>query len=158
MSVCIAAWASYRKRNQPSRLFAALSVVQFALLLDMVFNWRWKLHAYGMQEAMLEGVYWERRSPQLVVLAILASLVGCGAVVVLCRLRYRPGAAIAMIGTLMSCGMWAGEAISYHYLDLILYYRVEGVMFVSLIWVSLTLITCFGVWKDRRSLLSHSAL
>lgn len=151
---CLLRWASSRKSGAVSRPFALLSAVQSFLLLDMAFDWRWKLHGFWMQEAAALGVYDQRRLPQALALGflLLVSVVVCFAI--LSRFRSRAGLAIALTGTMLSLGLWCCECISLHMLDQFLYHLIGGVMAVSLLWTALAMVTCFGAWRDGRSHLS----
>lgn len=148
LGICLTAFLRCSKRERSGSLFAALAAAQLFLMLDMAFDWRWKLHAYWMQEAVTEGVYGARRSPQLLGLVVLACLALCCAGLILMKLRHRLGAALALTGTVLSMAMWASEAISYHYLDLILYRKVGGAMLVSFVWIALAVVTSFGAVLD----------
>jgi len=139
------------ERGWGSWVYAALAGVQFALLLDMTFDWRWKLHEYGMRAAIAEGAYGQRRAPQLVALVILAAvLIVCG-VAILYRFRHRAGVALAVTATLLSVGLWCSEAISYHFLDRVLYLMIGKAMLVSFLWLGLAVITCCGLCRDALS-------
>jgi hypothetical protein len=146
-------WRKCRKDGVSGRFFSVLCVVQMFLLLDMAFDWRWKLHEFWMRAAMTSGVYEQRRGPQLVALGVLWVSLASTSVAILNRMRRRIGAAVAAVGTLLSTGLWACEAISYHAVDAVLYQTVGGVagpMNVSLIWCALAAITCIGLWTDSR--------
>jgi hypothetical protein len=130
-------------------LFAVLSGVQLALLLDMVFEWRWKLHALEIRTAMAYGIYDSRRLPQLLALAALITGAVFCSILILARLRRR-GAAIALVGTLLSLGLWWVEVLSYHSIDMVLYRMIGKAMLVGFIWIGFALVTCLGVWIDSR--------
>jgi hypothetical protein len=132
-------------------VFAGLLVIQMLLLCDMICDLRWKLHAFGMHEAMANGVYGLRSGPQTIALLLLVGLVASACAWVLCRFRARAGAAIAIAATIASVGLWCTEAVSLHGVDAIFYHSVGSVMFVSLLWVGLSLITCAGLWIDYRT-------
>jgi hypothetical protein len=147
---CAARWANCRRNRIPSRPFGVLAAIQLGLLLDMAFDWRWKVHDFWMRKAMASGVYDLRRFPQTLALGLLifgASL-ACAAIVYRCR--NRPGAALALCGTLLSVGLWCCESISLHAVDRVFYHLVGKLMLVSLLWVVLAVVTCFGVWLDMR--------
>lgn len=137
-----------QKRRKGGGVFGVLAAVQLLLLLDIAFNLRWKLHEFFMHEAMDHGVYGLRRSPQLLALWMLvgASILCCALIV--SRFRRRPGAAVAVAGTLLSVALRCAEVLSYHYLDAVLYAQIGKVMLVSILWMALTLLTCLGVWID----------
>jgi hypothetical protein len=127
-----------------------LAGVQLALLLDMAFDWRWKLHEFWMREAIAHGVYDQRYGPQLLALGLLICAVAFGSVWVLHRFRHRVGLALAVMGTLLSVGLWFCEWVSYHAVDTVLYREAGGVMTVGLAWGVAAGITWFGVWLDGR--------
>ncbi len=64
MVCCGIAWARARRRRTISQLAALLTVIEGALVLDMVFNWRWMLHQELMDLAQRWNEYEVRRSPQ----------------------------------------------------------------------------------------------
>jgi hypothetical protein len=140
-----------RARGTRGRLFAVLAGVQLVLLLDMAFDWRWKLHGLGVNAAMAYGVYDLRRLPQLLALVVLVAGVVFCCTLILPRFQRRRGAALALIATLLSLGLWWAEALSYHGLDRVLYYMIGKAMLVSFIWIGLGVVTCLGVWIDSRS-------
>lgn len=148
---CLMRWAKCRQDRQSGRIFAVLTSVQLALLLDMAFDWRWKLHDYGMRVAMMRGIYGERRAPQLLTLEVMAAILFVAVAMVLYRFRHRVGATLALTGTMLSVGLWCSEALSYHFFDRILYVMVGKAMLVSFLWCGLALVTCLGVWKDGSS-------
>jgi hypothetical protein len=141
-------WAKCREIEASRRLYAMLALVQFCLLLDMAFNWRWKLHDLGVQVAAKLGVYDLRRTPQLLVLLALALALALLSALIFYRLRRRIGVALALTGTLQSTGLWCLECVSLHAVDRVLYRLIGGVMTVSLAWIFLALVTCLGVWLD----------
>jgi hypothetical protein len=153
---CLMRLARCYRDSQSRRIFAVLAGVQLALLLDMAFDWRWKLHDYGMRTAMVGGIYGERRAPQLLILVILAAILLACCSAILYRLRHRRGLGLtlASIGTMLSLGLWCSEALSYHFFDQVLYRTVGKAMLVSFLWCGLAALTCFGAWtadlKRRR--------
>jgi len=100
---------------------------------------------------MEQGVYHFRRMPQFLALVTLVLAVTIIGTLILRRFHGRVGVAVAAIGTLSSIGFWWCEAISFHYMDLVLYHMIGNVMLVSLVWISLAAVTCFGVWLDGRN-------
>jgi len=143
-------WRDRRKHWKGSGVFGLLAAVQFVLLLDIAFNLRWKLHEFFMQEAMDHGVYGLRRPPQLLALWMLIAISALCCALIVSRFRRRPGAAIAVAGTLLSVALRCAEVLSYHNLDAVLYVQIGKVMLVSILWMALTLLTCLGVWIDGR--------
>jgi hypothetical protein len=138
-------------RNGAGRgVYLLLALVQAALVLDMLFDIRWKLHAFFMGEAQAHNVYGERREPQLIVLLVLAGVWIAAAAWIARRFRGRPGIILATAGTMLSAALWFSEMLSYHYLDLVLYHMVGKLMLVSLVWGTFAAITCSGIWLDGR--------
>src|ERR1700691_5528524 len=74
MTCCGIAWARTRRLRAASQLAALLTAIEGALVLDMVFNWRWMIHQQLMDLAQSRNEYEIRRSPQLIAIAILAVL------------------------------------------------------------------------------------
>jgi hypothetical protein len=151
LAFCTGRWRQIRKRGRGSNLFAALALVQLVLLLDNVFNLRWKLHAVVDWTAASLGVYELRRGPQLLALCGLAALAVVLVWLIVVRFRERMGAALALGGTLLSVVLRCAEVVSYHNADAVLYRQVGGVMVVALAWIGLALVTCLGIWIDARS-------
>jgi hypothetical protein len=166
VTLAAAVWVTYKQRSSAgARVFGSpvstrfiagvnpmltVACVQFVLLLDMAFNWRWKLHDFLAGDAEANNLYAGRRPVQVLVLEILAVLLICAAGLLIFRLRHRPGVAIAMAGTLLSLGMWCTEVISYHNVDHILYHMVGSLMVVSFIWIALCCFTTLGVLIEGR--------
>ena len=148
---CAVRLASCRNNRTQSVPVAALAAVQFSLLLDMAFDWRWKMHDFWMREAMALGVYDRRRAPQMLALAILSLVVALASVSIVYRFRSRLGFALALTGTLLSVALWCCEWVSLHLIDQLFYHMVDGVMVVGLLWAGLALLTSIGVWLDSRS-------
>jgi hypothetical protein len=139
-----------RREDVSGRIFVVLAGVQFALLLDMALDWRWKIHDYWMREAMNLGLYADRRSPQLLALLALGLMLVLGCLLLWHRFRQRPGLSLALIGTLLSLELWCCECLSYHFVDAVLYRLLGKLMAISLVWIGLAALTCFGVWMDDR--------
>jgi len=145
---CTWRWVTYRERDVSRRLYAVLAGVQLCLLLDMAFDWRWKLHDLGVRVTTGLGVYGLRKTPQLLALAVLFLTLALFSILIFSKFRRRFGVALALTSTLLSVGIWCVECVSLHYLDEVLY-RVVGVgMMVSLVWAGLSLVTCLGIWLD----------
>ena len=144
-------WRDKQKYRKGGGVFSILAAVQLLLLLDIAFNLRWKLHEFFMREAIDHGIYGMRRPPQLLALWMLIGTSALCCALIVSRFRRRPGAAIAVAGTLLSVALRCAEVLSYHGLDAMLYAQIGKVMLVSILWIALTLLTCLGVWIDGRS-------
>jgi hypothetical protein len=118
-------------------------------MLDMAWDWRWELHGYWMAQAMAWDVYGERRWPQALALGVVGIGLILGTVVIERLFRGRRGLGLAMAGTMLSLALWCSEAISFHFLDLVLYRLVGPAMLVGLLWLGLAGITCAGVVWDE---------
>jgi hypothetical protein len=141
------AWRS----GEAGRIWLLLAGLQLGLALDMAWDWRWKLHGFWMAQALALDVYGERRWPQALALGVLGVGSIPGAMAIEGWSRGRRGLGLAMAGTMFSAVLWCSEAISFHFLDLVLYRLVGPVMLVSLLWLGLAGTTCAGVlWDGAR--------
>ena len=114
------------------------------LLLDMAFNWRWKLHDLLAGDAAAHDLYSGRRPYQVAVLGILAVLLLVGAVVAVVRLGRR-GGGVALAGMLFSIGMWSTEVVSYHNVDRILNHQIGDVLVICFFWILVSCMTTLGI-------------
>jgi hypothetical protein len=150
MTCCGIAWARTRRLRNGSQLAALLTAIEGALLLDMVFNWRWMLHQQLMNLAQRWQEYDMRRSPQRIAIAILAVLLLVGLVAALRILRGRAGALLAVSGVLLSLVLLCTEVVSLHAVDHILYHLLGPWMLVSLVWILAGVMTSVGILFDAR--------
>ncbi len=136
-----------RAKGDParSRLLAFLAVCEGCLLLDMVFNVRWNLHQFLMDEAATLVLYASRRGPQALVLIALVGVFFLGLRVTIQRLRGRGGAILAVSGLLLSLTLWCTEVVSLHAVDHIMYHPVGKLMTVSFLWILACAMTSIGV-------------
>lgn len=125
-------------------------LIASALLLDMAFNWRWKLHQAVMDFAMRKREYAQRGLPQLIVVTLLGALLLFGWFVAWHSLRSRGTTLLAVSGALLSLVVWCIEVVSLHAVGHILYYSLGGVMAVSLLWILSCTMTSIGILLDRR--------
>ncbi len=151
LACCLVAWWRARGDVAGSRLAALLTVCEGCLLLDMVFNVRWNLHQFFMDEAAQLAVYASRRGPQAVVLVLLVAIFLFGLRVVLQRLRGRVGAVLAVSGALLSVALWCTEVISLHAVDHILYHPIGNLMTVSFLWFFACIVTSIGVLAESKA-------
>jgi hypothetical protein len=150
MVCCGVAWARTWRLGTISQLAVLLTAIEAALVLDMVFNWRWMIHQELMDLAQRWKEYELRRSPQVIAIAILAVLLLVGLIFALRILRGRAGALLAVSGVLLSLVLWCTEVISLHALDHVLYHPLGQWMLVSLMWVFAGLMTSVGILIDAR--------
>jgi hypothetical protein len=151
LSLCAGRLWKSRTDSRTGKVFGVLTILQLALLLDIAFDWRWKLHAFFMGQATAHGVYELRRSPQLLALWVLAGISAFCCVSIASKFRHRSGAAIAVTGTMLSIMLRGAELLSYHNLDAVLYRSIWKIMLVGVLWLGLTAFTCLGVWIDSRN-------
>jgi hypothetical protein len=149
LAACVVKARSERAMSVRRRIYLALSLAQLVLLLDIAFDWRWKLHDLFMHAAMSQDIYGERRMPQRLALVLVAAVAAAVAGWILWKLRPRRGAGLAAAATVLSVALHGVEMISYHGMDAILYRMAGGVMVVSFLWAALALLTCMGVGLDR---------
>ena len=130
-----------------SRLGRLLGLVHVVLLLDIAFDWRWRVYDWLRKEAVAWHWYEERRWPQMVMLALLAAVLTSAVISVRNRLRSPRGAALAVEGTLISIGCWLMEIISLHATDSILYHRVGPLMVISFVWLLACAMVTAGILR-----------
>jgi hypothetical protein len=140
--------AKGRRLRTVSQLAALLTAIEGALVLDMIFNWRWALHQQLMDLAQRWNEYDIRRSPQRIAIVVLAVLLVFGLVLALRVLRGRTGALLAVSGVLLSLVLWCTEVVSLHAVDHVLYHFLGPWMLVSLVWVCAGLATSVGILLD----------
>jgi hypothetical protein len=157
LACCVFAWSRAKGDATKSRFAALLMVCDGLLLLDMVFNVRWILHQFFMDEATVVALYASRRGPQTLVLVALAGVFLFGLRVVSQKLRGRNGAVLAVSGALLSVTLWCAEVVSLHAVDHILYRPIGSLMTVSFLWIFAGMMTSIGVlvesktvWKGSR--------
>jgi hypothetical protein len=147
LTCCGIAWIRTKTRRA-SQLAAVLMLIESALLLDMAFNWRWKLHQALMDFAIRKHEYGQRGLPQLFVVALLGALLLFGWFVAWRSFRCRGTTLLAVSGALLSLVVWCIEVVSLHAVDIVLYYSVDGVMAVTLLWLLSCTMTSIGILLD----------
>jgi hypothetical protein len=147
VTCCAIAWVRTKARHGDTQLAAAFTIVEGALLLDMVFNLRWKLHQFFMDLAMQKHEYAMRRLPQVIVLTLLGGLLLFGLLAARRLFRDRGAARLAASGILLSVILWCVEVVSLHAVDHILYHLIGKWMFVTALWILACLMTSIGILK-----------
>jgi len=130
-----------------TRLAAVLGLIHAALLLDIAFDWRWRLYDWLRREAVARHWYEHRHWPQVIVLAILAAALAAGMGAARRRFRSLPGAALAVDGTLLSLGCWMMEVISLHATDSVLYHHAGPLMIISFVWLLACAMVVAGILR-----------
>jgi len=147
---CTVAWAASRNAPRPSRLAAVFAVLEAALVLDMAFNIRWRLHDALQAEAVRADLYTHRAAPQLAALGLLGVAAVTGMGLAFQYLRGRTGATLATCGVILSLSCWGAEVVSFHAIDAVFYHTVHKVKMVSLCWVAFSMMTGLGIlWEAR---------
>jgi hypothetical protein len=148
--VCGGAWARNQENCRASRLAPCLAMLEAFLFLDAAFNWRWILHGMLMNAAVANGVYGQRKLPQVLALLIVASLPFCAMIMAFQRLQGRIGAIFAIFGGVFSAAFWMVELISLHATDIALQARLGPVMLIAVVWVLTSATTAAGIYWDAR--------
>jgi hypothetical protein len=144
-SCCGFAWLRTRSRNEDRRLAALLTLIETTLLLDIIFNWRWRLHDFSAGLARRGHEYEFRKLPQVGMIALLGVLLFLGFLLLRHLFRGRRGAFLAVTGALLSLVLWCVEAVSLHQIDHFLYQPIGRWMAVSALWILACLMTSIGI-------------
>ena len=148
--VCGFAWIQNKPRFYIFRLVASLAMLEVALFLDAAFNWRWMLHGVLVNSAVANGVYGQRRLPQVLALLALSAMACSVLILAGRRLRRRPGAILAVFGGVFSAAFWLVEVVSLHATDIALQARLGPVMVVAVVWVLTSAALATGIYWDVR--------
>jgi hypothetical protein len=146
---CGIAWVRAKTQGRDWQVAALLTLVESALLLDMVFNGRWRLHQFLVDIAQRAHEYQLRRLPQLIVLILLAGLLLVGLLRIRRLSRGKSGSSLAVSGVLLSIVVWCTEVVSLHQVDHVLYHRFGKIMAVCLLWILACLMTSIGILLFR---------
>lgn len=139
------AWARSRALQRSARIASLVTVIEGALLFDMLIDGRWMLHQLLIDHAVREQEYVLRRAPQSIAVAILVGLLLVGLLCALRSFRTRIGALLAVSGVLLSLFSWCIEVVSLHAIDAILYHPVGKIMAVSIVWILACSMTSIGI-------------
>jgi hypothetical protein len=145
-ATCAYAW----EKTAQKRAWSALTILQFLLLFDLVFNWRWHLHDRFVGIAVADNVYDQRRWPQKVILALLFVAMIALALHLWRRFQRRGGLTVAVVATVLSVALRLVEVVSWHKSDTILHYPLAGGILVNFLWFGLGLATAAGVFAALR--------
>jgi hypothetical protein len=142
---CCIAWVRAKTQRRDWQVAALLTLIESALLLDMAFNGRWRLHQFLMDTAQRAHEYQVRRLPQVIVLVILAGFLLWGLLRIRRLSRGKSGSSLAASGVLLSIVLWCTEVVSLHQVDHFMYHRIGKIMAVSLLWTLACLMTSIGI-------------
>lgn len=145
---CGITWIRMKARRKPSRLAAVLMLIESALLLDIAFDWRWKLHDALADSARRMNEYAVRGVPQRVTLALLGLLLLFALLATRRSFPGRMSAQLAVSGVLLSLVVWCVEVVSLHSVDHVLYSLSGRLMVVGLLWILSCAMTSIGISLD----------
>lgn len=155
LAACIAACIVARSRRQefPPRwpVLVSLTVLQSALLVDMLFSLRWLLHNKLASEFMVHHLYERRVGPQHLALLLVAAAASTGIWLLLKSLRGRRGAQLASCGMILWISTWFTEVISLHSMDVFLHKSLAHVNVRDVAWIVSSVMISYGVLLDVRS-------
>lgn len=138
------------------RLASILCTLDLALLLDMAFDWRWKLYFSLKGRALSHNWYNERSEPQIAALVIIAAIMLVAAAWLGRRFAPIRGAPLAICGALLSVGCWLTEVVSLHATDAVLYHHSGPLMVVSFAWMLASAMTAAGILMAGRHAIHKS--
>jgi hypothetical protein len=128
-----------------------LAMLEAALFLDAVFNWRWILHEFLAKTAVANGVYGQRSLPQVLGLLALSGMASYALTLACLRLRGKPGAILAIFGGVFSAVLWLVEVVSLHATDVALQAQLGPIMAIAVVWALSSAATALGVEWDSLS-------
>ena len=149
--ICSAvAWRRRNLTTPVARLAAVLMLIEGALLVDMTFNLRWKLHQALMNVALQNHEYNQRGVPQIAAVTLLGCLLVLALLWTWKRLKGRGTTFVAVAGAILSITSWCTEVVSLHAVDHILYHPLNGVKVVSGLWILSSILSSVGILGDPR--------
>ena len=146
--VCGCAWVQNKRWFYSLPLVASLAMLEVALFLDAAFNWRWMLHGFLVNTAVVNGVYGQRSLPQMLALLALSGMACCALTFACRRLRGRPGAILAIFGGVFSAALWLVEVVSLHATYVALHALLGPIMAIAVVWALSSAATTLGVERD----------
>ena len=153
-AACIVACNRARSRPQqsPSRwpVLVSLTVLQSALLVDMLFDLRWLVHNMLSGEFQVHHLYERRMGPQHLALILVAAAASIGFWLLLQTLRGRRGAQLASCGMVLWISTWFVEVISLHSMDVFLHLSLAHVNVRDVVWIVSSIMISYGVLLDVR--------
>jgi len=153
-AACIVACIVARSRRQEFSsgwpVLVSLTVLQSALLVDMLFNLRWLLHNKLASEFMGHHFYDRRVGPQHIALFLVAAAATAGIWLLLKSLRGRRGAQLASCGMILWISIWFAEVISLHSMDVFLHKSLAHVNVRDAVWIVSSIMISYGVLLDVR--------
>jgi hypothetical protein len=155
LAACIAACLLARSRRRGStpggRVLVSLTVLQFALLVDMLFNLRWLLHNQLSGEFQVHHLYDRRVGPQHLALVLVAAAASIGIWLLMRSLRGRGGLQLASCGMILWMSTWLAQVISLHSMDVFLHLSLAHVTVRDAVWIVSSFMISYGVLLDVRT-------
>lgn len=156
-TLACAAIAARSADKRVIRLASILCTLDLVLLLDITFDWRWKLYFSVKRLALSHNWYNEQRSePQIAALVIIALALLAAAAWLGRRFAPIRGAPLAICGALLSIGCWLTEVVSLHATDAVLFRHAGPLMVVSFVWMLAGAMTAAGILMAGRHALDKS--
>jgi hypothetical protein len=147
---CIVARSRRREFPPGWPLLVSLTVLQLALLVDMLFSLRWLLHNKLASEFLVHHFYDRRVGPQHLALFLVAATASTGIWLLLKSLRCRRGAQLASCGMILWISTWLAEVISLHSIDVFLHKSLAHVTVRDGGWIVSSIMISYGVLLDVR--------
>lgn len=147
---CIRAWSRRQEFSSGWTVLLSLTVLQSALLVDMLLSLRWLLHNKLAGEFRAHHFYDRRVGPQHLALLFVAAAAPTGIWLLLKSLRGRSGAQLACCGMTLWISTWFAEVISLHSIDIFLHLSVAHVTIRDALWMVSALMISYGVLRDVR--------
>ena len=147
---CIVARSRRREFPPDWPVLVPLTVLQLALLVDMLFSLRWLLHNKLASEFMVHHFYERRVGPQHIALLLVAAAASIGIWLLLKSLRGRRGAQLASCGMILWISTWFAEVISLHSMDVFLHNSLDHVTVRDAVWIVSSIMISCGVLLDVR--------
>jgi hypothetical protein len=132
-------------------VLVSLTVLQFALLVDMLFNLRWLLHNQLSGEFQIHHLYDRRVGPQHLALVLVAAAASIGIWLLLRSLRGRRGLQLASCGMILWICIWLAQVISLHSMDVFLHLSLAHVTVRDAFWIVSSVLISYGVLLDVRT-------
>jgi hypothetical protein len=147
---CIVARSRRQKFSPGWPVLVPLTVLQLALLVDMLFSLRWLLHNKLASEFLVHHSYDRRVGPQHLALFLMAVAASTGIWLLLHSLRGRRGAQLASCGMVVWISTWFAEVISLHSMDVFLHHSLAHVTIRDAVWIVSSIMISYGVLLDVR--------
>lgn len=147
---CVVARSRRRQFPRGSPLLVSLTVLQSALLVDMLFHLSWLVHNKLAGEFLAHHYYERRVGPQHLALLLLAAAAFTGVWLLLRNLPGRRGAQLASCGMILWISTWFAQVISLDSMDVFLHRSLAHVTVRDALWIVSSLMISYGVLLDAK--------